>query len=94
MPPQTRPATSPDQPQTPPDPTGQLLVAISRGETEQLRVSLDEFQGHAFVNVRVWAQDRNGGWWPVRGKGVSVRIRELNQVIEALIQAAGKTGQG
>ena len=76
----------------PPEPSGELLVAIPRGEEEQLRVTLDSFEGHKFVSIRVW-QLGQGGWWPTK-KGCTVRVREIGQVINALGQAAKATGQG
>lgn len=77
----------------PPEPSGELLVSIARGESEQLRVSLDEYEGHPFISIRLWAMDRGGAWWPTK-KGVTVRVRELGQVITALGKAAKQTGQG
>lgn len=68
-------------------------MAIPRGEAEELRVSLDEYQGHPFVSIRVWALGRDGQWWPVRGKGCTIRVREMGQVIAALGRAARETGQ-
>jgi hypothetical protein len=86
------PARTAPNPQAPVD-HAQVLVAIPRGDAEELRVSLDEYEEHPFVSIRVWAQGRDGQWWPVRGKGVTVRVRELGQVINALGRAAKETGQ-
>src|SRR5689334_143522 len=76
----------------PPDPTGRPLATLQRGRGEELRVSLDEFEGHPFVSLRVWAPGPTGELWPVRGKGVSVRVRELLDVADALREAADLAG--
>jgi hypothetical protein len=72
---------------TPPAERGRRLAAIPRGRDEQLRISLDEFNGHPYVAVRVFARGQDGSWWPVRGKGLGIRLRELAEVAEALKRA-------
>jgi Transcriptional Coactivator p15 (PC4) len=74
-------------PSTPPAERGQRLATIPRGRTEELRIALDEFEGRPYVALRLWAQGSDGGFWPVRGKGLSVRVKELDDVIAALGQA-------
>jgi hypothetical protein len=75
-----------------PEPSGQVLASFPRrgqhGEEQALRVCLDEYRGHPFVQVRLWQRDgRSGDWWPVKGKGISIRIAEAEGVIEALGRA-------
>lgn len=66
--------------------TGQRLAAFPRGQDQELRVTLAEFEGHRYVSLRVWAMGRDGQWWPVRGKGCSIRLGEIRSLIEALSQ--------
>ena len=54
---------------------------------EEFRISIDEFEGHPFVSMRIWAPVMGGPMGPVRGKTMSVRVRELDDVIEALSEA-------
>jgi hypothetical protein len=56
----------------------------------ELRVSLDEHEGHPFISIRVWEQGRDRRWWPVKGKGCSVRVAEARGVAEALLEALAK----
>jgi hypothetical protein len=64
---------------------GEKLATIERGPGKQLRVRLKTFKGHAFIDVREWARSEEGGdWWPVKGRGVTVKHRELTDVIQAL----------
>lgn len=78
----------PAEPAAPPEPTGEVVAAFDRpgrgGPDQQLRVTLEEFKGHPFLSIRLWTRDREGGWWPVRGRGVSVRLSEAEGVAEAL----------
>ena len=80
----------------PPEQKGRLLVAIPRrsGEAEQeLRIALDEYEGHPYLALRLWQLDPEGGWWPVKGRGISVRIGELAEVLDALQGAIGLAGE-
>lgn len=82
----TRGASSRPQP---PDP-GRILAELPRGsEGDRLRVCLRRAPeqhgapGALFVDVRVWNRDG----WPVKGKGVAVRMSELARVASALLDA-------
>lgn len=88
------PSHPPPEPRPAPQETGHRLATIPRGPGEELRLSLDTFEGRPYVNVRVWAIGSDGAYWPVRGKGVSVRIREIRAVAEALARAYDLTEGG
>ncbi len=73
------------QPPQPPAEQGERLAVFPRGTGQELRVALAEYQGRPFLSLRVWAQDPNSGdWWPVKGKGCSVRIAEAAGLAEIL----------
>jgi Transcriptional Coactivator p15 (PC4) len=80
------PAYPARQQPTAPEERGERLATIPRGPTEELRVSLDEFNGHPFVSVRLWVLGSDGQHWPTK-KGLSIRIRELAEVATALMRA-------
>jgi hypothetical protein len=82
----------PEQPApTPPEPTGRELAAFPRkgpdGLEQELRIVLDCYQGRDYIAVRLWQRDRSGAWWPLKGKGVSVRLSEAEGASEALRKA-------
>ena len=80
-------------PPQPPVEDGVNLATIPRGPGEQLRVTLSEFNGHRYLAVRVWALGQDGrSWWPVKGKGVSIRLREILAVGQALARAFRSSG--
>lgn len=57
-----------------------------KGMREELRVSLATFEGHRYLSLRIWSQDRRSGqWWPVKGKGCSIKLREAREVADALL---------
>ncbi len=72
-----------EQPAAPQD-NGQRLATFPRGKNEEFRVTLAEFNGNPFVSLRVWEQNQDGAWWPVKGKGCSVRVGEVAELADAL----------
>jgi hypothetical protein len=68
------------------------LCTFVRSETEELRVELSTFEGHPFVNVRLWFKTKDEKWLPTK-KGCSLRLRELPELCRALgdadVQLAG-----
>ncbi len=73
---------------------GERLATIDRGPNVELRIGLKEFKGHRFIRLQEWSVNaHNSQWWPVKGKGCSIKLREIDAVVAAL-NAARKTGQG
>lgn len=77
---------SPPRAAEPPPDNGERLATFDRGD-EELRVTLAEFNGNPYIALRVWRADRFGQWWPVKGKGCSIRVGELAELIDSLINA-------
>jgi hypothetical protein len=74
---------------TSPTDDGVKLGTVSRGRDKELRIRAKEFNGHPFIDVREWSrQAADQGWWPVKGRGVTIKLREVAEVIAALEAAA------
>lgn len=78
-----------------PDP-GEIIADIPRADGTVLRVAVKRYHapnakpgdpGAPCVDVRVW-QSGEPGAWPVKGKGCTVRPRELAALASALLDAA------
>jgi len=80
------PSLPPPEPRPAPQETGERLATLPRGPSEELRVSLDTYEGRPYVSVRLWAAGQDGQMWPTK-KGTSVRVRELAEVARALMVA-------
>lgn len=59
---------------------------MGRGPDCELRVDFDAFQGHPFVSLRLWSRGNDGQWYPTR-KGLSVRLKEADDLAAALREA-------
>lgn len=75
-----------------PDP-GTVLATAARPDGTELRVSLHSFEGKPFVRVAPW-QRSGETWWPVKGRGVTVKVRELATVAAALLDAIDASNDG
>jgi hypothetical protein len=84
-----KPSYTPDRP-SPPAETGERLATFDRGEGQELRVTLAEFNGHPFISLRVWEKGRDGRMWPQKAKGCSIRMGEISELAEVLSRVAGE----
>jgi hypothetical protein len=82
-----RQALPPRRRATPPEDQGRRLATIHRTPIEELRISWSCFEGHEFLNLRVWTADDGGGWWPDSRKGLSIKLRELPEFAEGIASA-------
>ncbi len=56
------------------------IVVIRKNASEEIRVEISNFSGHDLVNLRVWADPRNGGG-PTKA-GIACNVRLLPDLIE------------
>jgi hypothetical protein len=79
-----------------PTETGRRLATFPRAlrdghATEELRIVLDEYEGHTYLGLRIWVEGKDGQWWPSR-RGLTIRPAELVDAIKALVGAARELG--
>jgi hypothetical protein len=71
---------------------GVKLATLARGADVELRIRAKAFKGHHFIDVREWSRrSAEQDWWPVKGRGVTIKLRELAEVITALETARTPT---
>lgn len=81
---------TPYRPQpSPPVENGVRLATFARGRDTELRVNLATYEGRPYVSLRVWERGSDGQLWPQKGKGCSVRLNEIEGMVEALRQVGG-----
>jgi hypothetical protein len=87
----TNASTSPSTSNTTaPADDGVKLATLDRGPGKELRLRWREFKGHHFLDIREWSKSEQGTeFWPVKGRGISIKSRELAEVIKALEAARG-----
>lgn len=77
---------NPPRPQRPPPDPGRILCRVARSDGTELRVSLHHYEGKPYVRVGPW-QSSAPDAWPEKGKGATVKVRELGAVAAALLDA-------
>jgi hypothetical protein len=65
------------------------IAEIEKNTKEKIRVSIEEYKGHRFVDCRVYFEDEAGEWRPSR-KGIALSADIIDEVIEALQKASKK----
>jgi predicted SpoU family rRNA methylase len=64
-----------------------LIAEIEKNAKEKIRVSIEEYKGHKFVDCRVYWKDKDENWKPSR-KGIALNDETLDEVIKALKKAS------
>lgn len=71
----------------PPVETGTRLATFERErEGGEVRWTFDRYEGRPFVSGRIWTRGHDGNFYPSQ-KGVTVRLKELGDVIAGLERA-------
>jgi hypothetical protein len=67
----------------------ETIAAIERKEGEQLRVALRSYNGHSYLDVRVYFQGDRGDWLPTK-KGITLNARSAAGLASALDEGIQK----
>jgi len=72
-----------------PTPGGRIVFSVPWNASEELRASVESWQGKQIAAIRVWYQDQAGEWKPgKRGFNCSIeRLHLVNQAVTALFAA-------
>lgn len=66
-----------------------ILATIERSDTEQLQISVSEYKGKSYLNMRIFYTTDEGATWLPTKKGVTFAPDQLNILSEA-VEAAKK----
>ena len=64
-----------------------ILATIERSDTEQLQISVSEYKGRSYLNMRIYYTTDEGATWLPTKKGVTFSPDQLD-LLEEAIQAA------
>ena len=65
----------------------ELLASIERSATEEMRVSINEYKGKEYVDMRIYYTTDDGATWNPTKKGITVAPERIDEVIAALNKA-------
>ncbi len=64
------------------------MIEIQKNSREVIRISESEYEGHKFVDLRVWYSD-NGEMKPTK-KGISFNPSKAKEVVEGILSVVEK----
>jgi hypothetical protein len=64
-----------------------ILATIQRSDTEQLQISVSEFKGRSYFNLRIFYTTDEGATWIPTKKGVTFAPDQLDILTEAIEEA-------
>jgi len=71
---------------TPPQDTGIRLATFPRPEGE-FRLSWSEYEGRPYLRFQLWSKSDDGSFWPVKGSGFTIKVKELPDLAEGVQKA-------
>lgn len=63
----------------------QVVAVISKGEKHEIRISLSQFRGRTFADLRLFVLNEQGAWIPTQ-KGCTVAVEQLEELEEAVLK--------
>ena len=64
-----------------------ILATIDRTETEQLQISISEYRGKSYFNLRIFYTTDEGATWLPTKKGVTFAPDQLDILADAIEEA-------
>ena len=64
-----------------------ILATIERSDTEQLQISVSEYKGKSYLNMRIFYTTDEGATWIPTKKGVTFSPEQLDLLEEAVQEA-------
>lgn len=64
-----------------------ILATIDRSDTEQLQISVSEYKGRSYLNMRIFYTTDDGATWLPTKKGVTFAPDQLDLLSDAIDQA-------
>ena len=64
-----------------------ILATIERSDTEQLQISISEYKGRSYLNMRIFYTTDDGTTWLPTKKGVTFAPEQIDLLEEAIQEA-------
>lgn len=65
------------------------MIEIQKNRRETIRISESEYEGHKFIDLRIWYDD-NGEMKPTK-KGISFNPSKAKEVVEGILTVMEKS---
>lgn len=71
-----------------------IIATIPRGATEQLQISINEYKGKSYLDMRIFYTTDDGATWLPTKKGVTCSPENLETLKDAIDEAMKEFGEG
>ncbi|MHB8368808.1 MAG: hypothetical protein ACYDBP_03835 [Leptospirales bacterium] len=71
---------------TAPQDTGIRLTTFPRPEGE-LRFTWNIYEDRPYLRFQLWSKSDDGSFWPVKGQGLTIKVKELPDLAEGVQKA-------
>jgi len=71
---------------TAPQDTGIRLTTFQRPEGE-LRFTWNVYEDRPYLRFQLWTKGEDGSFWPVKGQGLTIKVKELPDLAEGVQKA-------
>jgi len=65
----------------------EIIGEIQKNQKEKIIVSVNEFKGHRYVDLRIHFEGDNGEYVPTK-KGIAISSKIVEEVVELIVQGA------
>ena len=69
-----------------PEDTGIRLATFPRPEGE-LRLTWNVYEDRPYLRLQLWSKSDDGSYWPVKGQGFTIRVKDLPDFAEGVQKA-------
>ena len=66
--------------------SGIRLATFPRAEGE-LRFTWNVYEDRHYLRLQLWSKDDDGSFWPVKGRGFTIRVKDLPDLAEGVQKA-------
>ena len=69
-----------------PEDSGIRLSTFPRPEGE-IRFTWNIYEGKSYLRFQLWRKGEDGSFWPVKGQGFTIKVKELPDLVEGVQKA-------
>ncbi len=63
-----------------------IIGEIQRNSMERIKVSVETYKDHTFIDLRTYFEDDQGEWRPTK-KGITIQLDKIGDVIDLIKKA-------
>ena len=66
-----------------------IIGEVVKNSKEKIVISINEYEGHKYIDLRVYYEDNNTLDWKPTKKGIALSKKNIKEIIKYLDEASG-----